>query len=647
MLNMPSINGSQNLDLLAALEQSPVKEFFIKIELLNWDESLIEEIQGYVTDGNISIDGNSTMRRTCQLSFIVTENFNIIEQVLALNKKFRLWVGYKNNLSIEYKNFDEIIWFKMGIFVCSNLRINKNLDRATVQISGLDKMCLLNGTIAGTLPVVVVFHEDDKSELVPVYRIIYELLTYWGKEKENNVFISDVPDEARALMKYTGNVPICLQMQRGEFTGNFEITDGIPSFQYYQKFTNGQNIGYRMTKFVLPGELVSKIGSTVTSILDEIVKTFSSFEYFYDIDGRFIFRERRDFITTAFAPIEQSFEGKFEANFSNSPIVYSFNESNLVTAYTNSPRLENIKNDFIVWGKRLNLDGSETPIRFHLAIDSAPSPQPGEEGLDFREVLYRADERILNPRNRSVYSRDMFTTHRENGEDITEWRRLFNNGDWTDLTRHKPEQLTYFLDFIDVNGKYGKYSVANIGRRTYIVEDEKANWVYPNKTPGLIYVKQIQDFHKYVNLGYKPAIIDASLGEAMSIAYDNKSCFDVMKELVHQKLSLQETITITSMPLFQLQENQKISVTNADANIFGEFIITSISFQLSESAQMLINALASSTTRASDIMVLERHPGPQGPIGPQGPPGPPGPQGPVGPPGPQGPEGPPFYVGFF
>jgi hypothetical protein len=41
-------------------------------------------------------------------------------------------------------------------------------------------------------------------------------------------------------------------------------------------------------------------------------------------------------------------------------------------AINNSPNYENIKNDFIVWGKRTSVSGSTFPIRYHLAIDTKP-----------------------------------------------------------------------------------------------------------------------------------------------------------------------------------------------------------------------------------------------------------------------------------
>jgi hypothetical protein len=52
---------------------------------------------------------------------------------------------------------------------------------------------------------------------------------------------------------------------------------------------SGETAGYRTTELTYPGELISSIGEALTSILDKIKNMLGNFEYFYDIDGRFIF----------------------------------------------------------------------------------------------------------------------------------------------------------------------------------------------------------------------------------------------------------------------------------------------------------------------------------------------------------------------
>jgi hypothetical protein len=55
------------------------------------------------------------------------------------------------------------------------------------------------------------------------------------------------------------------------------------------KVEYGQTAGYRVTDLVYNGELISSIGETLTSILDKIKNMLGPFEYFYDVNGRFIF----------------------------------------------------------------------------------------------------------------------------------------------------------------------------------------------------------------------------------------------------------------------------------------------------------------------------------------------------------------------
>ena len=52
--------------------------------------------------------------------------------------------------------------------------------------------------------------------------------------------------------------------------------------------------------------------------------------------------------------------------------VYNFDDSTLITAYSNNPQFNMIKNDFIVWGQRKDANDHSWPIRYHLAIDEKP-----------------------------------------------------------------------------------------------------------------------------------------------------------------------------------------------------------------------------------------------------------------------------------
>jgi len=77
------------------------------------------------------------------------------------------------------------------------------------------------------------------------------------------------------------------------------------------------------------------------------------FEYFYDTDGRFIFRRKPIYVNTSWSHFVNNEDERY-VTYSNDLDKYSFSfEGNIfLTAIQNTPSLSNVKNDFIVWGKR-------------------------------------------------------------------------------------------------------------------------------------------------------------------------------------------------------------------------------------------------------------------------------------------------------
>ena len=104
----------QDKEFLANLLQKRNRTIYVKITALDLDLQEKDEIYGYATDGSINIDGASAVRRSCNLT-LVSENINIKEYNWALNTRFRLEIGVKNNTS-QYTN-KPIIWFPQGVYV--------------------------------------------------------------------------------------------------------------------------------------------------------------------------------------------------------------------------------------------------------------------------------------------------------------------------------------------------------------------------------------------------------------------------------------------------------------------------------------------------------------------------------------------------
>ena len=64
------------------------REIFARITALTFSEKALEFIEGKITGGLINIDGNSIVRRTCQLT-LVAQELNITDFYWGLKNKFK------------------------------------------------------------------------------------------------------------------------------------------------------------------------------------------------------------------------------------------------------------------------------------------------------------------------------------------------------------------------------------------------------------------------------------------------------------------------------------------------------------------------------------------------------------------------------
>ena len=414
-------------DFLEKINSDRQQTQYVKITLLDWEENPIEEIQGLTTGGSINLNGDSAVRRTCNLSmYVYKENYMRItdpNNMISINKKVFLEVGLKNNTD-KYTDYD-IIWQPQGIYVITACGTSHSTSGITLNINLQDKMCLLNGTCGGVLPSSIQFDRYDTIDESGAYvtlrptivQIIRELVNHWGNEQLGKIIIKDIDERIKCAMRWIGDTPIYAYSKEGQYhmttnksevedsgeilgisgngvlTGNSDFTideNGVldyPSGLYtdsngnmkvvshnYTEYNWGEDVGYIFTDFTYPGDLIANPGDTICTILDKIKATLGNYEYFYDVDGNFHFQEIKNYlnITQATTDLNNMHNEQYLVDISKGQNVYNFKDSTLFTNYSNSPNYSNIKNDYVVWGIRQNTEGIKVPIRYHLAIDTKP-----------------------------------------------------------------------------------------------------------------------------------------------------------------------------------------------------------------------------------------------------------------------------------
>lgn len=621
-----------DMDFLTQLDKLHMRVQYAKIILLSFkDEEPIKEIQGSITSGNLSVNGSSAIRRTINLTMLASiDNSNLedIDNEISINKKIKVLIGYDNPLK-SYKNYGDIIWFPCGLFVLSSANISRSTSGWNISITGKDKMCLLDGTAGGTLPASITFHEslvqldngDVEIQYPTIFQIIYEAVNHWGGEAIENIIITDIDEEIKMLVRYMGDKPVY-------FSDDYQSLSFEAQEDYPHMFSYGQDAGYKYTDFTYPGELILNAGDTVVTLLDKIVSILGNYEYFYNIDGKFVFQEIKNYLNTG-SPLLKLSPEDYVRSYNNAKFLYSLTDLDTTTAITRNLKYDNVKNDFYVWGKRKTSTGVEVSIRYHLAIDDKPDIDLAMQNMwevkdkksnlivrydfntlddysvddytvtlvgtpcdEWREELYR---RALNAQvSNSVYD------NYYDSELIAEWRNLYNpmNKNW-DATNHwnpdvfnDPGSINFWLDFIDTSSALGKYSIKNIGRRTKVVNNNDIKTVYNSEVPDVVFIEGLdQDLIvKYRGIGQKFFILTNEYYDMFSISTTGTSCFDQIREMMYQNLCYNTTISLTCLPKYYIEPNNIIRVEDKDSNIYGNYQITQYSLPLTYNGTMSITA---------------------------------------------------------
>ena len=658
---------------------------FVKVTTLNWNEQPLQQVQGQVITGIFNVNGKSSVRRTGNITFIAN-NFNIltdINSIFSINKKIFLEIGIKNNFN-EYLDYP-IIWFPMGLYVIVGASCNHSLEGLNIILQLKDKMCLLNGECGGVIPAATTFsivETIDKDGNVvqsfpTMFQIIQELVNHFGKQDLSRIFISDLDLQVKQVMKWMGSTPLYISNKKNQqnqfrittdyskyvqsFTQGFVAVDGSP-------FSYGKDIGYIYTDFTYPGQLVCDAGATVTSILDKIVSVLINYEYFYDVYGNFIFRQIKNYLNNSqtkdlIKSIKEN--GGFDLSdyiidLNHSKAVYSFENSDLVTSYSNTPQYGMIKNDFVIWGVRKNATGNiSSLVRYHLAIDKKPKigntykvfqykdpydgilkwhcpikysnknnfPKIGAEGVYYydenQQKIYTWEDGEyiqINAVLQQVTTKDWRTQLYFQGvaaepfgtesndyysELKNEWPKIYNilpdengtnNSGFKEQIFTDPISIDYFLDFIDSdNLKMQAISVDQIGRRSYSLQSEELNCVFEPSIPDVILINlgdpnlnKIREECDRKNQVYYQ--IEESIYDVILPGGVFNSCYEYVRQSLHQYTNYNENVSISCIPLYFLQPNTRIYLRDDVSGIQGDFIINSFSFGLKAGDLMSINA---------------------------------------------------------
>lgn len=241
-------------DLLLVLQQSAAPSLKLKVEVLDTDGKIIGNLECGLTGGNMSISGESDIRRTAGLIIqpTVKDKIKLTENsLLWLNKDIRLSIGLYQPRTKQYK------YYPLGYYVYTDTSGIYDATSDNLTINCADFMKKLDGTKNGQLGALVINY--------PAYEENEET----GEVIKHNTIRNAIIETLEKLAKIT--------RYRIDDIGEYKaLPDYNESWQQYREEHETWN--------AIPFDQEFSAGCSVLSILTAFRDLYPNYEMFFDMD---------------------------------------------------------------------------------------------------------------------------------------------------------------------------------------------------------------------------------------------------------------------------------------------------------------------------------------------------------------------------
>lgn len=236
------------------------KVAYCKVEILNSDYKTIDMLEGSILSGNYSINSESAIRRTCNITMVLNKK-SVFNETLYYNNFLKVYLGFN---SIKNNN---ILYYCMGIYAFEKESFKYDPSTNEVSFSLSDLCSLLDnehyGTDYGALSSSIYATNPETGEREILQNIVKKLLKDFS---ENNQ---------------------CL----GKPKINFNNSRISPIGRTNGRGDDYKKLGYEYRWDELPYDLDFSADSSLLDKLTQIKDLYGVYEFFFDVDGNFIFHE--------------------------------------------------------------------------------------------------------------------------------------------------------------------------------------------------------------------------------------------------------------------------------------------------------------------------------------------------------------------
>ena len=213
------ISSSQYTSSLQTL-----RNLYIKINLLDFNFFVVNNIEGNALDGSIAINANSNIRRTCNISFTITDSSFDIKPggQVWLDKYIQLYIG------IDDIRTKSISWTNLGTFLINEPSYIYDSSTKTMSFQCVDLMAKLTGLRNGEIIGI----GEEGYTLIPagsnVREAIIDIITNCGF---NRYYVSECTNVDGIIQ----DVPYDMKFEQGVTWYEIleDLVNILPNYQIY------------------------------------------------------------------------------------------------------------------------------------------------------------------------------------------------------------------------------------------------------------------------------------------------------------------------------------------------------------------------------------------------------------------------------
>lgn len=253
------------------------KKLHLRAYLLNENNAIMDDLQGYITNGDGTEDATSDIRRTC--------NFTIhsYDSTYNIGEYNRIWLNNRVRIDLGFEDFDGIHWYTKGVFLFDNCQYAYTGSTRDISFSCSDLITTLDGTHGGILDFdyyridgYILDDETGQCTGNDIKKCVEDLLNQWNIKEYNVETIGQVSCRQGYATNWKQN-----RIDTGTTQESVDLAEAI-GIDDLENDTGGWHM--------IPIDLEFSEGVTKWEILTAIRDIYPGYEMYFDKDGVFNFK---------------------------------------------------------------------------------------------------------------------------------------------------------------------------------------------------------------------------------------------------------------------------------------------------------------------------------------------------------------------